>query len=341
MKKCLLFLVLFLTNQTFSQIEEGSITYQVDLIDEFTGLPLNLQYSEIDRQFEIYFNKNKARVYQQFTKETNTTYIYDKKTSEVLSLYQEFDKKYVDYSLAVGNSIKQLGHAYGDTVTTAFDETKKILGYTCIKLVLDMGDQVKATFWITNEINTGTILAESPLALNYPALEYTLEGGGTIEHFIATKIETTIENQKQFSEQIPDGYKLIVPIATYDQTGLFSDILNTDEEFDFIQYPEYPEGHEALYSLFKDLPAYISTEDDYLEGENGQPFYMGPNSIIIELIIDKEGFITERKVGLAPTEKIEKAARVIVEKIPNWIPAKIKGQPVASYLSVVIEIPVK
>ena len=333
--------IIISSSTVLAQIDEGSIKYKVDLLDEFTGLPVENLMGKIDWQFEITFSMDKSSVYEQFTTEKNTTYLHNKESGIVLSLHHEFGKKFLSYSQSQGNSIKHLGHNYGDTIVTKLEETKKILGYNCQKIVLDLGSQVKATFWVTDEIEIGTIVPGSPLALNHPALEYTFEGTGMKEHFVATEIETTVSDYSTFEEYIPSDFNIIVPMGIYDQNEFIQDSTKVEHsEFNFISYPKHPDGLKYLYDLFKELPAYASQKEDFMEGEDGEPVYLGPSSILISFIVDLEGNLSDISVLLAPNKEIEIAAKEIMGEMPRWLPATIWEEPVSADMNLTITLPI-
>ena len=335
------FVLILSANNVHAQIKEGSIKYKVDLLDEFSGRPIDDRLGTIDWQFQVDFSKNKSRVFQQYLKNKSTSYIHNKETGIVLSLHQEFDAKFIDYFSSQGSSVKQLGHSYGDTVRTEYDETKKILGYNCRKIELDLGGQVKGIFWVTDEIEIGTLLAGSALALKHPALEYTFEGAGTKEHYLASEIKTTISDSNIFNEEIPSDYKLIVPIGVYDQEEFIEDSSKIDHlDFDFISYPKYPEGLTSLYDLFNNLPAYSAVIDDFMEGEDEEPVYFGPNSVLAHFTVDLSGKISDISVRLAPNAAIENAVIDILGNMKNWLPATVKNVPIVAEMNLSITFPI-
>lgn len=281
MKNKLLIFILSFNLLSFSQVVEGSITYKIELLDEFSGMPRNNTFGLIDWQFKATFSPSKALVYQQYMAGKHITYIYDKNSGDVLNLYCEFTDKFVSSSQARGKTISDIGHSYGDTTVTAFDETKEILGYTCRKVVHDLGGQVKVTYWITEEIDVGAIVNESPLALEHPALEFTFEGGGMTQHFLASNVETKVEDHTVFEKPIPNGYSVTAPLFINVQGLSTEDPIIDSINNNLVQFPEYPEGHDALTALFKGLPPYKSMEIDYIEREEGELYYFEEYSFYI------------------------------------------------------------
>lgn len=343
LKNILAVFIISLAWNISAQIEEGFISYKVEIIDETSGFPLDQLFAKakFDVQFNVKFSKRKTRVYQQETHENRTTYIHDKQSGTVLSLTESSSGKYFFYSNAVGPQIKSLGHNYGDTSIIWTDETKEILGHSCRKVELNLGGQGIATFWVAEEVSVGAVVPESPLALDHPALEYTLVVGGTKTHYIATSFETKIDDAKGFEETIPEGFKLIVPIDEYDQGGIFSaPEFAENGKFSFVNYPEYPTGKESLYKLFNDIPAYQATEEDFIFDDDNEPFYLGPSTVSIECTVNKDGTLSNMRVQLSPNAEIKNAVLERIKEMTAWTPARIRGVAVDSEISIIINIPV-
>ena len=75
-------------------------------------------------------------------------------------------------------------------------------------------------------------------------------------------------------------------------------------------------------------------------GENDEPVYLGPCAISIRLIVNKDGTFSNIKVDLSPNEEIKNSVLNLLEEMPEWKPAMIRGTAVDSEISVIINIPV-
>jgi protein TonB len=91
------------------------------------------------------------------------------------------------------------------------------------------------------------------------------------------------------------------------------------ETFAVEQQPDFPGGMEALYKyLGKELRYPMIMREMNIQGK-----------IYVQFVVSKSGKVTQVKIarGLHPAGD-EEAIRV-VEKMPNWIPGKQNGVPVA------------
>jgi len=344
MKYALLIAVILLLNVTsFGQIKEGSIQYQIEITDEFSGLPLSSDF-EIDWQFEVHFSEEKSVVRQKFTKEKKRAFFHNKSTGKVLALYDEFGNRFVGYSQAQGTIIEQTGHRYPDTAIVEYAETKEILGYKCRKIEYDFGAGVKATYWVTDAISVGTIVPESPLDLDFPALEYIYEGTGMKIHFVATEISTKTPDAAILEEEIPEGYHIIVPYNVYDQS------LSEEEreevaasQSEFIEYPAYPGGREALFALFSEMPAYQAEEEDFMEGEDGELFYFGQDAVAVGFYLDSRGKISNIQMIRTVNPETEAYVLETMERMSDWNPARVKTsqQKLPAQMMITLILPIK
>lgn len=92
------------------------------------------------------------------------------------------------------------------------DKTKTILGYTCKKAIVKIGDDDKAstfTYWYTDKIKPAAGAMGKYVKGGVPGLplEYTIEMPQMTMTFTATNVETKVKETKgMFDMTIPDGY---------------------------------------------------------------------------------------------------------------------------------------
>lgn len=81
------------------------------------------------------------------------------------------------------------------------------------------------------------------------------------------------------------------------------------------QMPEYPGGQEALFAFMQENIKYPeAAKKDSTEGK-----------VIVSFIIDKEGKVTESQVVKSVDPILDEAALEVINKMPNWQPAKDAG----------------
>lgn len=92
---------------------------------------------------------------------------------------------------------------------------------------------------------------------------------------------------------------------------------------------QFPGGHEAMMKFFEDNMVYPPAAKE--QGKEG--------SVFVRLIIDKNGAIYSSEIAMAFHPLFEDEALRLVMSMPNWIPAEINGQQVAT--TKMISIPFK
>lgn len=325
--KLLLYLIFILpVTNYFGQMVEGSISYKVELTDPIT--------KEVNRnwQFRVEFNSKYTRVFKQHQKNNFEIMIVDKigENALFLSTQEGYNSsaylKNKDVILMYGSS------NFGDTTVQLTDEYKKIKGFNCRKMVLDLGGQATATYWITEEIAVGINLPGTPLSFGKVALECVFEDPSITTTYNADVIEKKMPLADLFDMTIPDPYELIVPLGVY---SLEEPVIS---DFDFLEYPTYPEGVEAFYALFDNMKpsdekkgkAKHDSEDE-LEGLEYIP------TLFIQFTVEKDGSLSNIDAE-GGSDKENAAALNILQQMPKWTPAIAKGKTVVA--EVMISVPI-
>lgn len=84
------------------------------------------------------------------------------------------------------------------------------------------------------------------------------------------------------------------------------------------EMPEYPGGPSAMFE-------YLSKNIQYPEGAKKEGIQ---GRVIVTIIIEKDGSITDAKVVKSLAPSLDREAQRLVESMPNWIPGKQNGEPV-------------
>ena len=138
-----------------------------------------------------------------------------------------------------------------------------------------------------------------------------------IEDIVA--VSEIFERDEAVSSVTQEGSKDVeIPVEIHNQ-GPETDGDEVFEQFAVEQQPDFPGGMEALYKfLGKELRYPMIMREMNIQGK-----------IYVQFVVSKSGKVTQVKIarGLHPAGD-EEAIRV-VEKMPNWIPGKQNGVPVA------------
>lgn len=317
MKKIITILLLGLSNIAFCQSDVIEIEYDVDLTDPLTGIKNSNPYMKIDWQFNVKFDTANVKIWRKFTDDFYETRIINKNNKEVLLLKSEAKNKYTFYSSTSAMLNMDMSSNYGDTSITITDEHKNILGYDCYKVEMDFGGQANAILWVTDSLKTGIILPETPLTMEVTALEYRLENPTQISEFKAKSVKHVTETINNTS--IPDEYLLIVPVSVFDLNDQLVDDLS---EFDFVQYPKYPNGKTQLHFDFRKLCSLTKKNKDDL---------FDFNMAFISFTVTKDGTLDNIRIeGISDEKEMHKVLKFM--SMSTFIPGNLKGENVNSFV---------
>lgn len=315
MKKLITLFLLGLSTIAFCQSEVIEIEYEVDLTDPLTGLKNSNPYMKIDWQFNVKYDSANVKIYRKFTDDFYETRIINKNNKEVLLLKSESKNKYTFYVSTSTMLNMDMSSNYGDTSITITDEHKNILGYDCYKVEMDFGGQVNAILWVTDSLKTGVILPETPLTLEVTALEYRLEDPTQISEFKAKSVKHISETINNTS--IPDEYLLIVPVSVFDLNDQAEDDFS---EFDFVQYPKYPNGKAQLHFDIRELCSLSKKSEDNL---------FDFNMAFISFTVKKDGTLDNFRIeGISDEKEMQKVLKFL--SMSTFIPGNVKGENVNS-----------
>ena len=315
MKKIITILLLGLSNIAFCQSEVIEIEYEVDLTDPLTGLKNSNPYMEIDWQFNVKFDSANVKIWRKFADDFYETRIINKNNKEVLLLKSESKNKYTFYVSKSTMLNMDMSSNYGDTSITITDEHKNILGYDCYKVEMDFGGQANAILWVTDSLKTGIILPETPLTMEVTALEYRLEDPSQISEFKAKSVKHITETINNTS--IPDEYLLIVPVSVF---NLNDQIVDDLSEFDFVQYPKYPNGKTQLHFDIRKLCSLTKKNKDDL---------FDFNMAFISFTVKKDGVLDNIRIeGISDEKEMQKVLKFL--SMSTFIPGNVKGENVNS-----------
>jgi hypothetical protein len=315
MKKIIAILLLGLSNIAFCQSDVIEIEYDVDLTDPLTGLKNSNPYMKIDWQFNVKFDSANVKIWRKFNDDFYETRIINKNNKEVLLLKSESKNKYTFYSSTSTMLNMDMSSNYGDTSITITDEHKNILGYDCYKVEMDFGGQANAILWVTDSLKTGIILPETPLTMEVTALEYRLEDPSQISEFKAKSVKHITETINNTS--IPDEYLLIVPVSVFDLNDQIVDDLS---EFDFVQYPKYPNGKAQLHFDIRKLCSLTKKNKDDL---------FDFNMAFISFTVKKDGTLDNIRIeGISDEKQKQKVLKFL--SMSTFIPGNVKGENVNS-----------
>lgn len=84
------------------------------------------------------------------------------------------------------------------------------------------------------------------------------------------------------------------------------------------QQPKFPGGKSELFRYLRNEIEYPrSAKEAGIEG-----------TVIVNFVVNKDGSITDVRVGRGVTEKLNKEALRVVKNMPKWQPGKQRGKPV-------------
>lgn len=93
------------------------------------------------------------------------------------------------------------------------------------------------------------------------------------------------------------------------------------------QMPQYPAGDDALFKFIRDNVRYPKKAMD--DGTEGR--------VIVRFIVSKTGALENFEVKRSVSPEIDEEALRVIRSMPDWIPGKQNGRPVAVYMMLPVE----
>lgn len=323
----LLLLSLFL-NSCFGQTPIV-INPKIDLQEGKLVYSISGEGTSPDWEFEILFNHDNAVINEKYSQGAGSKYIYDKKNNEILGLINDVasivskKENYIIYYTPEELIMQALSSNYGDTTVFETQDFKEILGFKCQKTIIKHGDQAVVEVWLTDKIKPGIIYPWTPLTFGKVALEYELKILGDTERKYQIKsISNEQIDESEFKHIIPDSYYLVIPVSVFS----IKDIWTEDYEentFQSFSFPYFKDGRQSTIQFVKDELSKIVKLNDKTD-------------ILIDFFVNKNGTISEIEVSVnynKDDKRVEKIIRLI-ESMNIWTPAKVKGEPVKSKVTI-------
>jgi hypothetical protein len=280
-------------------------------------------------ELEILYNQNNAVITEKYACGAGKKYIFDKKSNEILGLIDDasslgFNKdSYFIYYTPEQLIQQALSSNYGDTTITVTQDFKDILGYKCQKLFIKHGNQVTVEVWLTDKIKPGIIYPWTPLTFDKLALEYEIKILGTIDRKYKIKsISDEKMDQKEFEQIVPDTYYLVIPASVFSIDSIWSEKFE-ENTFKSFTYPYYKDDRQTTIQFLKDRLYKIVSKDKETD-------------IGIDFFVNKDGTIgdIEIKINNHSDDKRIEQIKQFIQTMENWTPAKVKGQPVKSEVTI-------
>lgn len=206
-----LFFGLILSFNTFSQLKEGRISYEITMETDDPELSLATTMME-GSSMNIYFSEKKTRTDIDMSV-MNVSTVLDQKNNKVLMLMSGM----LIGKMAVTSTTDEL-KKYNDESTGEEDEykvelvkgKKKIAGYKCKKAILTNGNGAEITYWYTTKIKFNKD-GQTSFNKEVPGvpLQFETNQNGIQMTFSATSVYKKIKGDKDqiFSTDVPDGYE--------------------------------------------------------------------------------------------------------------------------------------
>ena len=303
-----------------SDLKEGKLTYSIS--GERTS----------NWEIEILFNKDNVVIKEKYARGAGRKYVCDKTIDEILGIYDDVatfgtsKEQYIIYYTPEELIKLALSSNYGDTTITKTQEFKEILGYRCQKSIIEHGDQAIVEVWLTDKIKPGIIYPWTPLTFNKIALEYELKILGRTERkYVIKSISDEIIDTTEFEHKVPDDYHLVVPKSQLSIDTMWS-YLYEKNQFQSFSYPYYGDGRESTIEYFRNkLRSFIDTADNNLR-------------ISINFFVNKNGTLSDIEVLINYSNKDDRTLEIkkIIESMPKWTPARVKGNAVKSKVGISI-----
>lgn len=303
-----------------SDLEEGKLTFSVS------------GETASNWELEILFNQENSVIKEKYARSAGRKYIHDKTTNEILGIYDDVaifgtaKEQYIIYHTPDELIKLALSSNYGDTTVIKTQEFKKILGYKCQKSIISHGEQVTVEVWLTDKIKPGIIYPWSPLTFNQVALEYELKIlGKTDLKYVIKSISGEPIDASEFEHVVPEDYYLVVPLSQLSLDSMWSKSFE-ENKFQSFSYPYYGRGRESTIEFLK------SELSDFIDTVGKK------NTIQIAFYVNKNGSLSDIEVSIDYSKKDERISEIktIIESMPKWIPAKVKGKSVKSKVGIAI-----
>jgi hypothetical protein len=278
-------------------------------------------------ELEIEFDADNVFIKEKYARGAGRTYTFDKKAKEVLGLIDDvaiFGTEKESYLIyyTPQELIRQLSYYY-DFGIIETQEFKEILGYKCQKFDISLGNQTTVVAWITDKIKTGIIYPFTPLGYKHVALEYELSVLGKLEKkYVINTIEDKTSSKNIFDHNVPDEYYMIVPNSEFDLDSIKS-AKYEENTFKSFTYPCYGNNRDSTIKYFKTGLSSIVKVNSY-------------NNISIDFFVNKDGTLSDIVASIKYNEKDARVKDIIafVKKMNKWTPAKVKGKPVKSQVTI-------
>ncbi|MFK7785806.1 MAG: DUF4412 domain-containing protein [Crocinitomicaceae bacterium] len=207
-KLVLLFAVTILTSvMSFAQMEEGHISYDIEVSSDEEGMEMAVMMFN-GSTLDLYFADNKARTDMDMGTMMSMTTIMDNGSGEILMLMGGMMGSKAVKTTTDEMNVDEEEEAEMDIQLTK--EKKTIAGYKCKKAIITDAEGNELVYWYTEDIKTATTDNKSAAAkLPGQALEYSMNQGGLVMSFTASKVETSLssaDKDSKFSMTVPDGY---------------------------------------------------------------------------------------------------------------------------------------
>lgn len=316
-----LIIISFVFFPGFGQSNSVSITYEVNMLDPETG-EVSFLGQSIEHSFEIRYDSKVVFVYNQFNKNYLEQRFINKTDNEVMYMVSNKNDSSVFFMDIETMEQMDMSSHFSDTVITITNDYKEILGFNCNKIIYNFGDQATTELWVTKSLSSGVILPGSPLSTEYIALECKIQEPGVITVYKAKTVET-ISDTIIFPE-IPEGYKLLVPVSKFDVSGVFED---EESDFAFVRYPSYPKGKKILHDeILSRCPRNLKTQSLLSEMSFAN----------ITFTITSDGTLSDIKIS-----GIDKIASEKVTEYLNTLifePGSVKGEKVSSFVTLIVNL---
>jgi hypothetical protein len=278
--------------------------------------------------FEVQFDENNVRINEKYVL-ASKTYIYEKATNEILTLYTEahprtgVENRYLSYMTSEEMINEALHHSYGDTSVRVTSEYKTILGYKCRKTVILHGGQVIVFVWTTDKIKTGLKLPWTPLTFSETALEYELKVLGDVDtRYTIKSISETRNDAVAFKHVVLDSFFLIVPMNVFSLDTLMANDYE-EETYSSMSYPFYGSGREATRDFLRNSLRLISPN-------------VADDIFTIDFIVLKDGSLNNIEIRCSEKCNYSEKVKKMLQSMPKWTPAKVKGIAVDAAVSLYV-----
>ena len=205
MKSLLITLSLLLAVNSFSQLEEGSIKYDIEMSSDDPNMSMAINMMK-GSTMEMYFTPNFSRVDVNMGMMMNMSTISDLEKNEHLMLMSGMmGKKAIPMTEEDLEKNKQDKPNFTVVLT---EETKEILGYNCVKYILTTEEGQDITYWATEEIvasTKGNQYMDTSIK-GFPLAFETLNQGMKMSFEAVDLKESLKDKESLFDLSIPKGY---------------------------------------------------------------------------------------------------------------------------------------